>query len=115
MRQSESLSRKRRQADLFSGLRCAQRKERAQGGISRPGAVLPGGQVINKLKIRGQISSECFYRNRSWDGEIDREGIYIFSDATLLNKDVNEFVKKEHEVLDVELTADRPDLSVYTG
>jgi len=81
---------------------------------AKSGSRIAGGRVISKLKIRGQVSNGMLLSEKElgWGGS--HEGIYIFPENVLLGKDVNELKGSGEEILDIEITADRPDLlSIY--
>lgn len=80
------------------------------------GAVLPGGKVIEKVKIRGEESSGMICSGSELGiEESSPDGIYVLSSEAPLGKPVQEVLGLEDTVLDVEVTPNRPDCLSHFG
>ncbi|MBI5625048.1 MAG: phenylalanine--tRNA ligase subunit beta [Elusimicrobia bacterium] len=82
--------------------------------FARVGAVLPGGK-LSKAKIRG-VESEgmiCSCKELSLEG--DASGIMVLDPATKAGQDFAALLGGSDTILDVEITANRPDLLSHLG
>ncbi|RLD16080.1 MAG: phenylalanine--tRNA ligase subunit beta, partial [Caldiserica bacterium] len=81
---------------------------------AKPGAKIHGGIEIGKKNIRGQVSTGMLLSERELGWGSSHDGIYVFSENTPLGIDVNELKKEGDKILEIEITANRPDLlSIY--
>jgi len=86
--------------------------------VSKVGCVLPGNFKIKKAKIRGiesygMICSLEELGIKDFDSE--ETGIYVLGDDALVGKDPLEYLYLDDYVLDLDLTANRPDLLSIEG
>jgi len=81
---------------------------------AKPGAKIHGGIEIGKKNIRGQVSTGMLLSERELGWGSSHDGIYVFPQNTSLGVDVNDLKKGGDEILEIEITANRPDLlSIY--
>ncbi|MBI4060187.1 MAG: phenylalanine--tRNA ligase subunit beta [Elusimicrobia bacterium] len=82
---------------------------------ARPGAVLPGNFKIEGRKLRG-VESEGMICSRSELGlPKDADGIWIMSEGPELGADVGSLLGPADDILEVEITANRPDALSHRG
>jgi phenylalanyl-tRNA synthetase beta chain len=82
--------------------------------VALPGAVLPGGTVLGEAKLRGELSSGMILSERELELGTDHTGIMVLEDAFEPGTPLADVLPLVEEVLEVEVTGNRPDLlSVY--
>jgi phenylalanyl-tRNA synthetase beta chain len=82
--------------------------------VALPGAVLPGGQRLERAKLRGEVSDGMILSERELELGVDHSGILVLPDAWDPGTPLADAVPIADEVLDLETTPNRPDLlSVY--
>jgi len=89
--------------------------------VALDGAVLANGLKIKKGKLRGQLSDgmmvsvEEFGYTLADFPEADAEGIYLFQDEYPLGADVCPILELRDEIVEFELTSNRPDCYSVVG
>jgi len=89
------------------------------------GSTLPGGVVIKKGMLRGELSdgmlcsiSELGHTKNDYP-EADEEGIYVLPDGAVseydLGKDIRPFMRLCEDVIEFEITSNRPDCNSILG
>ncbi|MCM2303493.1 MAG: phenylalanine--tRNA ligase subunit beta [Elusimicrobia bacterium] len=82
---------------------------------ARPGAVLPGGFKIEGRKLRG-VESQGMICSRSELGlPKDVDGIWIMGEGPALGADVGSLLGPADDILEVEVTTNRPDCLSHRG
>lgn len=88
--------------------------------VAKVGAVLPGDKKIGEADMRGVISAGMLCSPSELGFNISviprefRDGIWLLGKDTELGVDINKALNLDSEVLDVEITPNRPDcLSIY--
>ncbi|MDD5303995.1 MAG: phenylalanine--tRNA ligase subunit beta [Elusimicrobia bacterium] len=82
---------------------------------ARPGAVLPGGFKIEGRKLRG-VESQGMICSRSELGlPKDVDGIWIMGEGPALGADVGSLLGPADDLLEVEITSNRPDCLSHRG
>ena len=82
--------------------------------VALPGAVLPGGQKLEKAKLRGEVSDGMILSERELELGQDHAGILVFDEPYEPGTPLGDVLPLGEEVLEVETTPNRPDLlSVY--
>jgi phenylalanyl-tRNA synthetase beta chain len=82
--------------------------------VALPGAVLPGGQKLERAKLRGAVSDGMILSERELDLGADHTGILVLSEPHEPGTPLGEVLPLVEEVLEVETTPNRSDLlSVY--
>ena len=99
-------------------------KNIAQGDIiplARIGAVLPGNFKIKKGKLRGEVSEGmmCSLEEMGFGDSVipkeAKEGIFIMKDEYTLGQDIKDALKLDDDVIDFEITNNRPDCLSMIG
>jgi phenylalanyl-tRNA synthetase beta chain len=81
--------------------------------VALPGAVLPGGQKLERAKLRGAVSDGMILSERELELGTDHTGILVLTDGDP-GTPLTEVLPLQDDVLHVEPTGNRPDLlSVY--
>jgi phenylalanyl-tRNA synthetase beta chain len=81
--------------------------------VALPGAVLPGGQKLERAKLRGEVSEGMILSERELELGTDHSGILVLPEGEP-GTPLADVLPLVEEVLDVEPTGNRPDLlSVY--
>ncbi len=86
--------------------------------VSKVGCVLPGNFKIKKAKIRGIESHGMICSLEELgikDFDSEETGIYVLEDDALVGRDPLEYLYLDDYVLDLDLTANRPDLLSIEG
>ncbi|MFP4477805.1 MAG: phenylalanine--tRNA ligase subunit beta [Candidatus Izemoplasmatales bacterium] len=86
--------------------------------VALPGAVLPGDFKIKKAKIRGVVSNGMICSLDELgvqDFDKSETGIYVLDEDAPLGKDPLEYMGLDDVVIDLDLTANRPDLLSMRG
>ena len=82
--------------------------------VALPGAVLPDGRTLERAKLRGFVSDGMILSERELEVGQDHSGIMVLEDATEPGTPLADVFRLGEEVLEVEVTGNRPDLlSVY--
>jgi phenylalanyl-tRNA synthetase beta chain len=82
--------------------------------VALPGAVLPGGQRLERAKLRGETSDGMILSERELELGPDHTGIMVLSDALEPGTPLADVLPLSEVVLEIETGYNRPDLtSVY--
>jgi phenylalanyl-tRNA synthetase beta chain len=82
--------------------------------VALPGAVLPGGQKLERASLRGLVSDGMILSERELELGTDHTGILVLDDGAEAGTPLADVLPLGEEVLEVEVTGNRPDLlSVY--
>src|ERR671923_2186189 len=82
--------------------------------VALPGAVLPGGQRLERAKLRGSVSEGMILSERELELGHDHSGILVLEEGPSPGTPLAEVLPLGEEILEVETTPNRPDLlSVY--
>ena len=82
--------------------------------VALPGAVLPGGTVLGEAKLRGELSSGMILSERELELGTDHTGIMVLEEAFEPGTPLADVLPLVEDVLEVEVTGNRPDLlSIY--
>jgi phenylalanyl-tRNA synthetase beta chain len=82
--------------------------------VALPGAVLPGGQKLERAKLRGEVSDGMILSERELALGTDHAGIMVLDAGPEPGTPLEAVVPLWDDVLEVEVTGNRPDLlSVY--
>ncbi|OGS41284.1 MAG: phenylalanine--tRNA ligase subunit beta [Elusimicrobia bacterium RIFOXYD12_FULL_66_9] len=83
--------------------------------FARIGAVLPGGFKIGKAKLRGVESQGMICSRAELGLPKDVDGIWILGEGPALGTDVGSLLGPVDDVLEVEVTSNRPDCLSHRG
>jgi phenylalanyl-tRNA synthetase beta chain len=83
--------------------------------VALPGATLPDGLVLERRKLRGQVSEGMILAEDELDLGTDHSGIIVLDDALEAGTPLAEVLPLVDEVLDLEPTGNRPDLLAVYG
>lgn len=87
--------------------------------VARPGATMPDGLVLERRKLRGEVSEGMILSERELELSQDHAGIMVLAppgaaDAPRPGTPLGELLPLAEDVLEIEVTGNRPDLlSVY--
>jgi phenylalanyl-tRNA synthetase beta chain len=82
--------------------------------VALPGAVLPGGNRLERAKLRGTVSDGMILSERELELGSEHTGILVLPDGPEPGTPLADVLPLAEEVLEVEVTGNRPDLlSVY--
>ena len=82
--------------------------------VALPGAVLPDGRTLERAKLRGTVSDGMILSERELELGPDRAGIMVLPEEWEPGTPLADALPLGEEVLEVELTPNRPDLlSIY--
>ncbi len=87
--------------------------------VARPGGMMPDGLVLDRRKLRGELSEGMILSERELELSQDHDGILILAapgaaDAPRPGTPLGEILPLAEDVLEIEVTGNRPDLlSVY--
>jgi len=82
--------------------------------VALPGAVLPGGQKLERAKLRGEVSDGMILSERELELGTDHTGILVLPEGPEPGTPLAEVLPLGDYVLEVEVTGNRPDLlSIY--
>ena len=82
--------------------------------VALPGATLPNGLTLERRELRGQMSEGMILAEDEVDLGTDHEGIMVLPDGIEPGTPLADVLPLVEEILDIELTGNRPDLfSVY--
>jgi phenylalanyl-tRNA synthetase beta chain len=88
--------------------------EGATVAVALPGALLPGGQRLEEVKLRGESSSGMILSERELELGHDHAGIIVLEEGPAPGTPLGDVLPLSDEVLELEITPNRPDLlSVY--
>jgi phenylalanyl-tRNA synthetase beta chain len=88
--------------------------EGATVAVALPGAVLPDGQALAEVKLRGESSSGMILSERELDLGSDHSGILVLEDGPEPGTPLADVLPLSEQVLEIETTPNRPDLlSIY--
>ena len=87
----------------------------AKVAVALPGATLPNGLVLERRKLRGQVSEGMILAEDELDLGTDHSGIIVLDDALEAGSPLAEVLPLVDEVLDLEPTGNRPDLLAVYG
>ena len=87
----------------------------AKVAVALPGATLPDGLVLERRKLRGQVSEGMILAEDELDLGTDHSGIIVLDDALEAGAPLAEVLPLVDEVLDLEPTGNRPDLLAVYG
>lgn len=82
--------------------------------VAVPGAVLPGGQTLKRTKLRGEVSDGMILAEDELELGTDHSGIIVLEEGPEPGTPLRDVLPITDEVLEVEVTGNRPDLlSMY--
>jgi phenylalanyl-tRNA synthetase beta chain len=82
--------------------------------VALPGAVLPGGQKLERAKLRGTVSDGMILSERELELGTDHTGIMVLEEGPEPGTPLADVLPLGDDVLELEVTGNRPDLlSVY--
>jgi phenylalanyl-tRNA synthetase beta chain len=82
--------------------------------VALPGAVLPDGRTLERAKLRGAVSDGMILSERELEIGQDHSGIMVLEDGAEPGTPLADVFPLGEEVLEVEVTGNRPDLlSIY--
>jgi phenylalanyl-tRNA synthetase beta chain len=87
----------------------------ANVAVALPGATLPGGLVLERRKLRGQVSEGMILAEDELDLGPDHSGIIVLDDELEAGTPLGDVLPLVDEVLDLEPTGNRPDLFAVYG
>jgi phenylalanyl-tRNA synthetase beta chain len=83
--------------------------------VALPGAVLPGGQKLERAKLRGELSNGMILSERELELGQDHTGIMVLDDGPEPGTPLADVVPLGDAVLELETTPNRPDLLAVYG
>jgi phenylalanyl-tRNA synthetase beta chain len=83
--------------------------------VALPGAVLPGGQRLEQAKLRGVVSDGMILSERELELGDDHAGILVLDEPSEPGAPLADVVPLGEDVLEVEVTGNRPDLLAVYG
>jgi phenylalanyl-tRNA synthetase beta chain len=82
--------------------------------VALPGAVLPGGQRLERAKLRGTVSDGMILSERELELGSDHSGILVLDDGPEPGTPLADVFPLGDDVIELETTSNRPDLlSIY--
>jgi len=87
----------------------------AKVAVALPGATLPNGLVLERRKLRGQVSEGMILAEDELDLGTDHTGIVVLDDALEAGTPLAKVLPLVEEVLDLEPTGNRADLFAVYG
>jgi phenylalanyl-tRNA synthetase beta chain len=87
----------------------------AKVAVALPGATLPDGLVLERRKLRGQVSEGMILAEDELDLGADHSGIIVLDDVLEPGTPLAEVLPLADEVLDLEPTGNRSDLFSFYG
>jgi phenylalanyl-tRNA synthetase beta chain len=87
----------------------------AKVAVALPGAILPDGLVLERRKLRGQVSEGMILAEDELDLGTDHAGIIVLDDALEAGTPLVDVLPLVDEVIDLEATGNRPDLFAVYG
>jgi phenylalanyl-tRNA synthetase beta chain len=83
--------------------------------VALPGAVLPGGQRLERAKLRGTVSDGMILSERELELGHDQEGILVLDEPAQPGTPLADVLPISDLVLELETTPNRPDLLAVYG
>src|SRR5919201_70036 len=83
--------------------------------VALPGAVLPGGQRLERATLRGQVSDGMILSERELELGPDHTGILVLDEPHAPGTPLADVLPLGEEVLELEITPNRPDLLAVYG
>jgi phenylalanyl-tRNA synthetase beta chain len=83
--------------------------------VALPGAVLPGGTVLERTKLRGALSDGMILSERELELGADHTGILVLPEGPEPGTPLADVLPLGEDVLEVEVTGNRPDLLCVYG
>ncbi len=83
--------------------------------VALPGAILPGGQTLERAKIRGSVSDGMILSERELELGDDHGGIIVLDDLAEPGTPLADVIPLSEEVLEIETGYNRPDLTSIYG
>jgi phenylalanyl-tRNA synthetase beta chain len=87
----------------------------AKVAVALPGATLPNGLVLERRKLRGQVSEGMILAEDELDLGTDHSGIIVLEDALEAGTPLADVLPLVDEVIDLEATGNRADLYAVYG
>jgi phenylalanyl-tRNA synthetase beta chain len=87
----------------------------AKVAVALPGATLPNGLVLERRKLRGEVSEGMILAEDELDLGMDHDGIIVLDDALEPGTPLSDVLPLVDEVIDLEATGNRPDLFAVYG
>jgi phenylalanyl-tRNA synthetase beta chain len=87
----------------------------ANVAVALPGATLPNGLVLERRKLRGQVSEGMILAEDELDLGTDHTGIIVLDDTLEAGTPLADVLPLVDEVLDLDPTGNRPDLFAVYG
>jgi phenylalanyl-tRNA synthetase beta chain len=87
----------------------------AKVAVALPGATLPNGLVLERRKLRGQVSEGMILAEDELDLGTDHTGIIVLDDSLEAGTPLVDVLPLVDEVLDLDPTGNRPDLLAVYG
>jgi phenylalanyl-tRNA synthetase beta chain len=87
----------------------------AKVAVALPGATLPNGLVLERRKLRGQVSEGMILAEDELDLGTDHSGIIVLDDSFEAGTPLAEVLPLVEEVIDLDPTGNRPDLFAVYG
>ena len=82
--------------------------------VARPGATLPDGMQLKRVKLRGEYSEGMILAEDEVALGVDHDGIMVLDDGLIPGTPLVDVLPLVDSVLELEVTGNRPDLlSVY--
>ena len=82
--------------------------------VALPGAVLPDGRTLERTKLRGEVSDGMILAEDELELGTDHSGIIVLPQSVEPGTPLPDVLPIRDEVLEIELTGNRPDLlSIY--
>ncbi len=83
--------------------------------VALPGAVLPDGRTLERAKLRGAVSDGMILSERELEVGTDHAGILVLAEPREPGTPLGDVLPLRDEVLELELTGNRPDLMCVYG
>src|ERR671931_353013 len=83
--------------------------------VALPGAVLPGGQKLERAKLRGAVSDGMILSERELELGVDHSGILVLDEGPEPGTPLADVLPLADDVLELETTPNRPDLLAVYG
>jgi phenylalanyl-tRNA synthetase beta chain len=83
--------------------------------VALPGAILPGGQKLERARLRGTVSDGMILSERELELGVDHTGILVLDDGPQPGTPLGDVLPLADDVLELETTPNRPDLLAVYG